>query len=158
MFLTRICAALEEVNISYAIIGGYAVALHGAVRGTIDLDLAIALELNAFIKVAMVLLKLGLRSRLPVSADQVFSFRKEYIENRNLIAWSFYDPAHPAHEVDIIITEDASRIKVKSIRIRGVRVKIAAISDLIRMKMRSGRPQDLEDVKALKELSKVEKK
>lgn len=32
--------------------------------------------------------------------------RKEYIENRNLIAWSFVDYQNPSRQVDILITKD----------------------------------------------------
>lgn len=41
--------------------------------------------------------------------------------------------------------------------LHGVKVKILALSDLIQMKTRSGRPQDLEDVAALKLIQKNEK-
>ena len=37
----RICKALGEAGIHYALAGGYAVALHGAPRGTIDIDVAL---------------------------------------------------------------------------------------------------------------------
>ncbi len=39
MFLLRISQAFQQANIPYALVGGYAVALHGAVRGTIDVDI-----------------------------------------------------------------------------------------------------------------------
>ena len=40
-FLERVCRCLDANNVSYAIVGGYAVALHGAPRGTIDGDLIV---------------------------------------------------------------------------------------------------------------------
>ena len=39
--LERICTALREAGVRYAVVGGYAVALHGAVRGTVDIDVAV---------------------------------------------------------------------------------------------------------------------
>lgn len=36
-------AALDEENVSYAIIGGTACCLYGSTRGTIDLDVVVAL-------------------------------------------------------------------------------------------------------------------
>ena len=44
MFIYKVIGILESKNIEYAIAGGYAVALHGAVRGTVDIDLIIKLE------------------------------------------------------------------------------------------------------------------
>lgn len=157
MFLTRVCQSLNQAKIQYAIVGGYAVALHGAVRGTVDLDLVLSLDKRSFVRAESVFSALGLQSRLPVTAEQVFEFREDYIKNRNLVAWSFFDPVNPANQLDVIITDDASKLAVKSVTVRGVRVRIAAIKSLIAMKTRSGRPQDIEDVKALREIEKREK-
>ena len=44
MFLTQLCQPLEQHRIRYALLGGYAVALHGAVRGTVDIDFVIDWE------------------------------------------------------------------------------------------------------------------
>lgn len=149
MFLIKVIKSLSDQQVECAVIGGFAVALHGFVRGTVDLDLVIALESQAFEKTEKALHSIGLKSRLPVSAHEVFQFRKEYIEKRNLIAWSFYDPIHPAHLVDIIITEDFRKIKTVQKTIHGTPIQIASIESLIEMKKRSGREQDLEDAKAL---------
>ena len=46
MFIHEICAALEHAEVSYAVVGGYAVALHGAVRGTVDVDVVIQWSLQ----------------------------------------------------------------------------------------------------------------
>ena len=75
MFYARVLTALNQANISYAIVGGFAVALQGAVRGTVDLDLVIKLEQKEFLKLESTLNALGLRSRIPVTAKEVFSFR-----------------------------------------------------------------------------------
>jgi len=37
-FLESICRAFEQAKVPYAIVGGHAVALHGALRGTVDID------------------------------------------------------------------------------------------------------------------------
>jgi hypothetical protein len=38
MFILKVVKALNAYKVHYAVVGGYAVALHGAVRGTVDLD------------------------------------------------------------------------------------------------------------------------
>ena len=152
MFLARLVSALDQGKVPYAIVGGYAVALHGAVRGTVDIDLVLRFTKKDFQAAAEAFLSLGLVSKLPLEAGEVFDFREEYIEKRNLIAWSFYNPSVPSEVVDVVITHDLRVMKTLSIRAGKLIIKILAIDDLIRMKESSGRPQDLEDVRALKRL------
>lgn len=149
MFLNTVCYALSQAKIPYALVGGYAVALHGAVRGTTDVDFVIKWSLNNLKKTEAVLKKLGLVSRIPVDAETIFQFRDEYIQNRNLIAWNFYDPANPVHQVDIVINYDLAKAHADLIKTVGGTVKVLSCKDLIAMKKASGRPQDLEDVRAL---------
>ena len=149
MFLLDVCQTLERKRISYALVGGYAVALHGAVRGTIDIDLVVALDFDSLEKVTKALEGLGLQSRLPLNAKEVAEFRQEYIKKRNLIAWSFVNPKNPAQLVDLILTEDIRKIKVVKMEMNGFSLRIIAKPDLIRMKKASGRPQDLADVEML---------
>ncbi|MBN4050080.1 hypothetical protein JYT17_00500 [Nitrospira defluvii] len=82
MFLLRVVDSLEKQGVPYALVGGHAVALHGAVRGTIDLDFVIHLNERGFKSAEQALLNIGLKSRLPVSAEDVFRFREEYIKNK----------------------------------------------------------------------------
>lgn len=155
MFIIRLANTLDNHAVNYALVGGYAVALHGAVRGTVDIDIVIPLTQSAFNKTEQALKALGLQPRLPVSADEVFLFREEYIRNKNLVAWSFVNPDKPTEIVDIIIIEDLKNMKPEVKNILGKNIKIADIASLIRMKTRSGRPQDIEDVKALNSLINV---
>lgn len=152
MFLLQVIQALDKNRIRYVLVGGYAVALHGVVRGTVDVDLVIRINKSDFRKTEKALNTLGLKSRLPLTADDVFNFREEYIRNRNLKAWSFVNLEKPAEIVDILITEDASYLKTVTKTIASQKVKIADISELIRMKTGTGRAQDKVDIKALKEL------
>jgi hypothetical protein len=152
MLLLRVAQVFDRARVPYALVGGYAVALHGAVRGTVDVDLVIRLRESDFLRTERALRSLGLQPRLPVTASEVFRYREEYIRNRSLTAWSFVNPALPSEIVDVILTEDLARMKVKKIKARGQIIRVASIADLVRMKRASGRPQDLEDVEALRRL------
>lgn len=154
MYFLKILADLQKNKIAYAIVGGYAVALHGAVRGTIDLDLILHLDKDELTKAESVFIKHGFQSKLPISAKEIFQFRKEYIEKRNLIAWSFVNPSIPTQVIDVIITHDLKKMKTVSKKIGAQTLRVLSIEDLIQMKKDSCRPQDLEDIKALKELLK----
>lgn len=152
MFLLEVVAALQKQGVKFAIAGGYAVALHGAVRGTVDVDVVLALQKTDYLNCEKAMRALGLISRVPVSADEVFHFRNQYIKERNLIAWSFSDPTDPSRLVDIILTYDKKTVPIKMVTVVGKEIPVLAKQSLIKMKQVSSRPQDLEDVKALRRL------
>ncbi len=150
--LERVCAALERAGVRYAVVGGHAVALHGAVRGTVDIDIAISWSRKSLLAMEKALNAAGLVSRLPVSADDIFNFRDEYVDKRNLTAWSFYNPQDLSEQVDVIITYDLKGKRTKRIQLADGHIQILDIRDLIRMKRESARPQDVEDLRALEKL------
>ncbi|MFN7904906.1 MAG: DUF6036 family nucleotidyltransferase [Pseudobdellovibrionaceae bacterium] len=152
MFLLEVCQVFKKNKVKYAVVGGYAVALHGAVRGTVDVDLVINLTVEDFSRAVKALNQINLVSRLPLTAKEVILFRLEYIEKRNLIAWSFVDPKLPSRIVDIVLTKDLKQLKTVQKKISGVSIDILSIDDLITMKKESGRPQDLQDVGALEKI------
>lgn len=150
--IQRIAKSLQEDGVPYAIVGGYALALHGAPRGTVDIDLVIQHTEGVFMACEQALLKAGLIPRLPVSAREVFQFRQEYIQNRNLIAWSFFNPKNPIEIVDIILPFDLRQFTTVTRKYGLIRIPILSIDGLITMKKASDRPQDREDVKTLERL------
>lgn len=152
MLLLRVAEALDRARVGYAIVGGHAVALHGAVRGTLDIDLVLRFDQKQFEGAERAFGSIGLEPRLPVTASEVFRFRQEYVRNRNMTAWTFVNPTRPSEIVDVILTRDLRDTRVGRVTIRGKSVKLASIDDVIRMKTESNRPQDVEDVKALKKL------
>lgn len=152
MFLLRVAGALTKARVPYGLVGGYAVALHGAVRGTMDIDLVIPREEGQFVRAERALSSIGLQPRLPVSAREVYRFREEYIRNRNLIAWSFVNPSVPSELVDIVLTLDLAELNTETVRVQNRQIRVVALDDLVAIKRRSGRPQDREDVRALQAL------
>ena len=151
-YLERICKALNEAGVHYALVGGYAVALHGAPRGTIDIDVALRWSLEDLTRAEAALNGAGLVARLPVTAQDIHDYRNEYIEERNLVAWNFHNPHDPLEQVDIIIAYDLSDKKTQPVEMPTTTVHVLSIDDLIAMKRRSGRAQDLEDAAALEKL------
>lgn len=151
-FLNLVCNAFRDSGVRYAVVGGYAVALHGAVRGTVDIDFVINWNQKTLARAENALNGIGLVSRLPISADDLFRFRQEYMDKRNLIAWNFYNPQDLSEQVDIIITYDLKGIRTKRVETADGPVLILPVRELIEMKRNSGRPQDLEDVKALEKM------
>ena len=152
MFITRLSAALHQSKVPYAIVGGHAVALHGALRGTLDIDFVIRWQRKHLRNAVKALSQLGLVSRLPISVDDVFNFRDEYINNRNMIAWSFYNPEKLDEQVDLLINFDLGRKSVLCATTTDGDILYINKADLIKMKTQSNRPQDIADIKALEQL------
>ena len=151
-FLQRVCAALDDAGVAYALVGGQAVALHGVVRGTVDVDLVLRWQPQVVEAAEAALQKLGLVSQLPITAADVLAHRDEYVEQRNLVAWNFYNPRAPLEQVDIIITYDLADAHVDRIALAAGAVAVLSVPALIDMKRASGRPQDLEDASALEKM------
>src|SRR2546427_8296861 len=94
---------------------------------------------------------MGLVSRIPITAENVFHFREEYIQNRNLIAWNFYHKSNPLQQVDVIINYDLKSLRdTKKVETDAGPIRVLSLNELIKMKQAAGRPQDLEDIKALR--------
>jgi hypothetical protein len=151
MLLYEIIDSFERLKLRYAVVGGYALALHGLVRATMDVDFVLNLKQDDFELAEKALGQIGIQSRLPIRADEIFKMRKEYIANRNLIAWSFVDYKNPSRQVDIIITKDLKNLDLEKISVGGRKITVATLKELLKMKKESGRPQDLIDVKNIQE-------
>lgn len=152
MFIETVSKALDDYGVSFAVVGGYAVALHGAVRGTIDLDLVLAWNQQNLEQAVQALQSIGLKSRLPLDTNTVFTQRDSLIRDKNLIAWNFYNPQNLAEQVDLIIDYDLAHRATKNVTIGNTCIPLLNKQDLINMKENSGRPQDLADIAALRSL------
>ena len=155
MFIEKVVQQFEKCRIPYAIVGGHAVALHGVVRGTVDVDFVITWSLKNLKLVESSLAKLGLVPRLPVTAQDLFNFREEYITNKNLIAWNFINPNNPLEMVDIIITWNLKPNMIERISVKNKKMNILAKKYLIAMKKSSPRKQDSIDAQALEQLDEI---
>ena len=150
--------ALAEAGVRFVVVGGVAVVLQGHARLTVDLDVVLDLD-AANVRAALEVLDgMGLRPRLPVA---VWDFadadvRAGWVRDRGLVVFSLHDPRNGLREVDLfadppIPYEDlAARAVV--VDLDGVAVAVASVADLIAMKRRAGRAQDLADVAALEAL------
>lgn len=158
--LETIFSALEQAAVRYLVVGGVAVVLHGHPRFTADLDLVIALD-AANVRAALGALgSLGYRPRAPVPAEDLADpeRRADWVRTKGMTVFSLASPAHPTTEVDLFIEEpfpfDEACARAVWADLGDVRVPIASIADLVAMKRRAGRPQDLEDARLLEEIAR----
>lgn len=154
----QIFAALNSANVDYVVVGGLAVILHGYLRATADLDLAIGLSPDNAKRGMDALGSIGLRPRLPVSLDDFTDAdkRADWLHNRNMLVFPLWDPANPIRSVDVFIDEPLTfrdllaDAVIKDIE--GLQVRIASIPHLIEMKQYAGRTRDLEDIEKLRQI------
>ena len=149
LFIQRLCTALHETEVKFAIVGGHAVAFHGAPRGTLDIDFVISWTPENLLSMYAALTKLGLESRQPVEAIDVYQFRHEYVEKRGLISWNFFNPADYSENVDVVINFDLDPNDIMPLDVGEVQVPVLKLDKLIEMKQNSSRDQDRFDLEAL---------
>lgn len=150
--------ALNAVQVRYLVVGGVAVVLHGHPRFTADIDIVLSLERTNVLAALRALMTLGYRPRAPVNADDFAEadIRRKWIEEKGLTVFSFWSPEHPATEIDLFVTEpfpfDETYARATTIDLGTTLVRVLNIDDLIALKLRAGRPKDLEDVRILRAL------
>jgi len=150
-----VLTALTEAGVRYVVVGGVAVALHGHLRATVDLDLVIDLVPENAGRAIDTLCALGLQPRLPVAARDFVDeqIRREWVERRNLMVFSMWDPKNPTVEVDIFaappIAPALMLADAELVALGDLQVPVASTAHLIQMKRLAGRPQDLVDIDKL---------
>lgn len=151
MFVMDVVAEFSRRKIKFALVGGYALALHGIVRATMDVDLVLGLSSKSLHEAESALKALGLTSRIPVKASDIAEFRTEYIKNRNLLAWSFVDFNDPTRQVDLLIVLGIEEIKVEKVSFGGKTIPVASLEDLLKMKLSANRPEDQNDISKIRD-------
>ncbi len=157
--LREIFKALADAQVEYVVVGGLAVIMHGHLRATRDLDLVIGLHSENCAKAISALSGIGLRPRLPVTLDDFAdpANREDWSQNRNMLVLQLWDPENPERSVDVFVREPLdfrsmmSEAVIKDLD--GVPIYVASIRHLILLKQTAGRPLDLDDIEALRDIA-----
>ena len=158
--LERIFAALEGSGARYLVVGGVAVVLHGHPRFTADLDLALALDDRNVEKALAAVEGLGYRPRepVPLRAFTDPEQRADWVRTKGMTVFSLWSADLPGTEIDLFVADPLPFEVAWPRRLRadlgGLTVSVASLVDLIEMKRRAGRPQDLEDVRQLEAIAR----
>ena len=155
--IRQIFAALNDADADYVVVGGFAVILHGYLRATADLDLAVGLSPENAVRAMDALAAIGMRPRLPVPmADFADPAKREEWGRRNMSVFPLWDPSNPLRSIDVFIDEPVVFEELLRDAVRkdldGLSIPVASIDHLIRMKAEVGRPRDLEDIAKLREI------
>jgi hypothetical protein len=160
MYYFEILEALYKKRVEYLIAGGLAVNLYGVPRVTQDIDLIISTTKTNITNLLSVLKKLGYQPRLPVNPKDLMDPEKvkDWVENRNLKAFSFYHKKDYYKIVDILLVHPLDFEKSfgnKTIKkLDQIEIYLVSLNDLIKMKKAGGRLQDQSDIKMLKKVKK----
>lgn len=160
MFYEPILSLLIQNQVRFAVVGGVAVVLHGVMRFTADLDIVVDLEEGNLRRLIESMEQLHYRPRLPVDPKSFMNpdIRTEWINNRDLKAFTFWNPELGHREVDVLLSEseNADLFKHATVVVAGsLEIPVVSIDDLIAMKLRSGRKRDYDDVAALRKVREI---
>ncbi len=156
--IERVLEALNSAGVRYLVVGGVAVVLHGHLRTTADLDLVVQLERENILKTVRALAGLGYRPRAPVAAEAFADeeVRESWVRDKDLTVFSFWSSRAPTLEVDLFVREPFGFADVYAralkVPLESTFVWVVSLPDLIALKSQARRPQDLEDIEALRAL------
>lgn len=160
MILVHVFKELKRRKVRYLVAGGVAAILYGNPRFTKDLDLWADLDEGNLRKLIEAFKALKFIPRIPVKAEDFISAanRKKWEEEKGMMAFTFINPKNPFENVDILLhvplSFKAAYQRKKMFGSGKVKIPTVSESDLILMKKKAGRRQDLEDVRILQELRK----
>jgi hypothetical protein len=163
MFYQELFEAFDRKHIRYLVVGAIAMNLHGAPRMTADLDILCDLETDNLTILLDTLAELGYRPRLPVSPGELLDprQRRRWVEEKSLIAFTFFHPKLPYQEVDLLLQSPIpfSEAFPERVIIRAgtIQIPVISINHLIEMKRAIDREQDRSDIKTLERIKELKR-
>jgi hypothetical protein len=135
---------LNEHEVQYLVVGGYAVNFHGYPRYTKDIDLWIWLDANNIDNLISTIKSFGF-GNLGLS-------KEDFSDPENIIQLG-YEP----HRIDLMmdiegVDFEASYKHKEVVELDDVPVNFISLDDLIKVKTETGRLQDLADAEQLKKI------
>jgi len=158
--IVEILCALVDARVRFVLAGGAACVVHGVERLTVDLDLSVDTEdgnLRRFVD-AMKALRLKPRAPVPPEALLDRDARRQMIEEKGALAFTFLDPDAPYRQVDVFLLEHLAyerlRPSAEPVTIRGRTVWVASKATLVQHKRAISKPRqkDLDDIRELSRL------
>lgn len=143
---TDLIQALHDSNVDFMIVGAHALAFHGVVRATGDLDILVRPSAENAEQVVAALDSFG----APLSAHGVAAADFE-------ILGTVYQIGLPPRRIDILtmisgVDYDEASAGASDVQVGGVHFRVPSRATLIANKRASGRPKDIEDADRLEAL------
>lgn len=150
--------SLHQENVKYLICGGLAVNIYGIPRMTSDIDLLLEFSQENIDRFNKATSSLHFQPRLPIKLENLIDedVRKSYIEDKNLIAFSYYNTKAQYMTLDILIdvpiTFDELWSQKETRIVDNYSLYVTSIEHLIALKRYANRIQDRQDVLLLKKI------
>lgn len=134
----RLC---KKHDVRYLIIGGFAVSVHGYPRYTKDLDVGIELSNENAERMLLVIEEFGFG---------VLGLKKEDFLQKDGIIQLGHEPLRIdiLNDLDAVSFNDAWNNR-KIVQYEGVDIDFVGYEELLKLKKKAGRPQDIADIKKL---------
>ena len=133
-------ASLHSHEVRYVVIGGIAAILHGVPRATFDLDILIEATHENAVRLLDALRDARLGTADMISQEQLLANEITIFNDRIRVDVQTRTPG---------LTFDAAWARREEMAYRGTPIPVASRADIILSKRASGRPVDLDDVRAL---------
>ena len=163
MYYESVFKQLNKFRIKYVVIGGIAVNLYGFARLTMDLDIIVDMKEKNLKKLLLVIKKIKYKPRLPEKEHELTNEekRKEWHKQKKMFVFTFYNPKLSYEEIDILLIHPISFKKLFKDRkiikpTKSIRIPVASLKHLIKLKKITKREKDLLDLSALKQIMKSE--
>lgn len=139
-------ALCNKHAVKYLVIGGYAVSVHGYPRSTKDMDVCIEMSVENAEKMIAVIKDFGFES-IELSESDFLS--------KNFITQLGYEPLRIdiLNDLDGVAFAEAWGNK-KVVIISEVEINFIGYNELLKVKEKAGRPQDIADISMLKKRNK----
>ncbi|MBI5597540.1 MAG: hypothetical protein HY928_15730 [Elusimicrobia bacterium] len=155
MFFADTFRALDKAEVRYLVVGGVAVVLHGFLRATADLDLMVDFERSNLERFFGLLKSRGYlpKAPVPIEAFADAENRRAWREEKGMKVFTVHHPERVGELLDVFSWEPIPFAEAYSRRLivpmDGYSIFVASMEDLIALKRPVGRPQDLEDIRAM---------
>lgn len=136
----ELIATLNKAGVEYAVCGGFALAMHGHPRATMDIDVVTTADNVDRIKA----IAAGCGYTL---TGGLFHFQNGKLWAHRVTKIVGEDPCI----LDILVPEDGEPIRGMEMTFMGERVPVVTRNALIQLKRQAGRPQDLADLEKLED-------
>ena len=157
-----IIQALVQEGVSFVLVGGFAVQMHGFLRATYDLDLVLATDeqnLTQFIEVCK---RFGLMPVAPVPIESLKNDEQmgRWHKEKGMLAFALREPNISGSVIDVLVRPDVSferlNAEAQKFNLFNCAVAVASIDHLLEMKRIANRAKDRIDIDALEKIKKGE--
>lgn len=157
MDFLEVLKKLSETEAEFIIVGGVAARVYGSRRLTHDIDLVPQLDSHAWPRLVQIIWDLGGRPRIPESLEAIQDLKKvkDWVASKNMLALSFRS-SDGLTEIDLLVGEadnfEVLKKNSREVETAGCVFRVVGLDDLLAMKKKAGRPQDLLDIEELERI------